>query len=117
MRKLTYAIFDLKGSKAVIYEPINAQSALETPPVRHWERAVLGAAWHLIRLPVLTLLVILEPIVTLLCGGLALLGVLTTILFVVIHAPHFPAWTMLSVSLGWMLALVFYEGLIRVLSD
>ena len=101
----------------MIYEPINAQSALETPPVRHWERAVLGAAWHLIRLPVLTLLVILEPIVTLLCGGLALLGVLTTILFVVIHAPHFPAWTMLSVSLGWMLALVFYEGLIRVLSD
>jgi hypothetical protein len=74
----------------VIYEPISAKSALETPPVRHWKRAVLGAAWHLIRLPVLTLPVILEPIVTLLCGRLALLGVLTTILFVVIHAPHFP---------------------------
>jgi hypothetical protein len=49
-------------------------------------------------------------------GGLALAGVLTTIFFVLIHAPHFPAWTMLTISIGFGLALIFYETLLRVFS-
>jgi hypothetical protein len=49
-------------------------------------------------------------------GGLALAGVLTTIFFVLIHAPHFPAWTMLTLSIGFGLALMFYEALLRVFS-
>ncbi|MDB6086860.1 MAG: hypothetical protein JWN43_4741, partial [Gammaproteobacteria bacterium] len=70
------------------------------------------ALWLLVRLPVLTLLVILEPVVTLVFGGLALAGVLTTIFFVVVQAPHFPAWTMLTISIGFGLALMFYEALL-----
>jgi hypothetical protein len=78
--------------------------------------AVFRGLWFLVRLPVFTLLVILEPVVALVLGGLALAGVLTTIFFVLIHAPHFPAWTMLAISIGLGLALMFYEVLLRVFS-
>jgi hypothetical protein len=78
---------------------------------------ILGLVWHVLRVPILTLLLILEPIIALACGGLALLGVLTTIFFTVIAAPHFPMWTMLSISIGFGVALVLYEGAIRVLAD
>ena len=77
---------------------------------------LLRGVWFLVRLPVFTLLVILEPVVALVFGALALAGVLTTIFFVFIHAPHFPAWTMLTISIGFGLALMFYETLLRVFS-
>lgn len=78
--------------------------------------ALLRGLWFLVRLPVFTLLVILHPVVALVLGGLALGGVLTTIFFVSIHAPHFPAWTMLTISIGFGLALMFYETLLRFFS-
>jgi hypothetical protein len=70
-----------------------------------------------VRLPVVMLLVILEPVVALLSGSVALLGLLTTVFFKLIAAPNFPTWTMLSISIGFGLALVLYEGAIVVLSD
>ena len=73
--------------------------------------------WHVVRLPIVILLVILEPVVALVCGALALLGVLTTLFFKLIAAPHFPTWTMLTISVSFGLALVLYEGAIVVLSD
>jgi hypothetical protein len=73
--------------------------------------------WHIVRLPMLTLLVIVRPVVVLMCGGLALLGVLMTVFFRVVEAPHFPAGTMLTISLSFGLALVLYEALIRGLSN
>src|SRR5258708_22278180 len=82
----------------------------------NWTAALGRGLWLLVRLPVFTLLVILEPVVALVLGGLALAGVLTTIFFVLIHAPHFPAWTMLALSIGFGLALMFYESLLRVFS-
>jgi hypothetical protein len=78
--------------------------------------AFLRGLWFLVRLPVFTLLVILHPVVALVLGGLALGGVLTTIFFVSIHALHFPAWTMLTMSIGFGLALMFYETLLRFFS-
>ena len=72
--------------------------------------------WLGVRLPVLLVLVILEPLVTALCGALALLGVLTTIFFLLVGPPHFPWVTMLAISLGFVVALVPYYGLIELLS-
>jgi hypothetical protein len=77
---------------------------------------LLRGLWYLVRLPVFMLLKILEPVAALVLGGLALAGVLTTIFFVLIHAPHFPAWTMLTISIGFGLALLIYETLLRVFS-
>jgi hypothetical protein len=81
-----------------------------------WSDVLMRGAWQLIRLPIFTLLVILEPVVALVLGGAALAGVLTTIFFVAIHAPHFPAWTMLALSVGFGPALMLYEAILRVFS-
>ena len=81
--------------------------------------AAVGLArllWLAVRLPMLLVLVILEPVVTALFGALALLGVLTTIFFALAGPPHFPWVTMLATSLGFAVALVPYYGLIRLLS-
>ncbi len=72
--------------------------------------------WLGVRLPVLLVLVILEPVVTALCGALALLGVLTTIFFLLVGPPHFPWIPMLAISLGFVLVLIPYYGLIELLS-
>ncbi|MGO9596216.1 MAG: hypothetical protein ACLQFT_13525 [Steroidobacteraceae bacterium] len=82
-----------------------------------YRREIIRWLWHAVRLPVVMLLVILEPVVALVCGAFALLGVLTTVFFKLIAAPHFPTWTMLIISIGFGLALVLYEGAIVVLSD
>lgn len=75
------------------------------------------ACWHGVRLPILTLLVILEPIVTFVFMGLALLGVLMSLFNrYVLALPHFPFVLMLSISVGFALCLVPYYLLIRWLS-
>ena len=83
---------------------------------QEWIAVLLQGLWFLVRLPVFTLLVILEPVVALVFGGLALAGVLTMIFFVLVHAPHFPAWTILTMSVGFGLALMAYEALLRIFS-
>ena len=73
--------------------------------------------WRATFLPVLMVLVILEPIVTFVLAALALLGLLTTLLFYFVGPPGFPVWTMLALSLGFATALVPYHALIRLLSN
>jgi hypothetical protein len=73
--------------------------------------------WRLAGLPVLLLLVILEPLVTFVFSALALLGLLTTVFFFLVGPPGFPVWTMLALSLGLAIALLPYHALIRWLSN
>ena len=73
--------------------------------------------WRAACLPVLMVLVILEPLVTFVLGGLALLGLLTTLFFYFVGPPELPVWTMLALSLGFAIALVPYHALIRLLSN
>lgn len=73
--------------------------------------------WHIGRLPVLLVLVILEPVVAFVCSTLALLGVLATLFFALLQVRHFPTATMLVISVSFAVILVLYEGLIRALSD
>jgi hypothetical protein len=72
--------------------------------------------WRPIRLPVLAFLVILEPIVSFVLGGVALLGILTTLFFRLIGGPHFPFWTMLMISVSFVAVLAVYEALIKLFS-
>lgn len=77
----------------------------------------LRLVWRLIRLPILTFLVILQPVVGLAFGGLALLGVLLSLFFKLSGAaPHFPFLMMLAISVGSGLVLIGYEALIRYVS-
>jgi hypothetical protein len=73
--------------------------------------------WRAACLPVLLVIVILEPLVTFVFSGLALLGLLTTLFFYLVGPPEFPVWTMLALSMGFAIALVPYHALIRLLSN
>jgi hypothetical protein len=78
--------------------------------------AIWGAMWQILRLPALMFLVVLEPIISLACFGLALLGVLTTIFFILVGPANFPWITMLCLSAGFAVAAIAYSAIIRLLS-
>jgi hypothetical protein len=78
--------------------------------------AIARLIWHVVRLPIITLLEILEPVISFVFGTLALLGVLTTILYKLIGMPHFPTTTMLLLSIGFGLVVLLYQGLLRIFS-
>jgi hypothetical protein len=69
-----------------------------------------------VRFPVFLLLAILEPVVTFTLGSLALLGVLTALLWRLVGPPHFPFVSMLLISLGLGLLSAAYQALVRFLS-
>jgi len=95
----------------------NGYTGREMSPGRLHARRVLRCLWNIGRLLILLPLVILEPVVAFLLGGLALLGLLTTAFFALTASPHFPTGTMLTLSISFALALVLYEGAIRILSS
>jgi hypothetical protein len=76
----------------------------------------LWLQWQGIRLPTFLLLAILEPVVSLVLGSLALLGVLTAFFWRFVGPPHFPFLLVLGVSLGFELVLIIYRKLLGVLS-
>lgn len=78
--------------------------------------AIFWLAWQAIRIPVLTLLVMFEPIVNFTLSALALLVALTAIFWKLADPKPFPFWTVLAASLACVLALALYHALIRVLA-
>jgi hypothetical protein len=83
---------------------------------QNYLRSGLRALWLAVRLPSCTLQAILAPVVRLLLGSLALLGVLMALFWKLVGPPHFPFIGMLGVSIGCGLALAGYERLLRLLS-
>ena len=76
---------------------------------------VLRLVWQLIRLPVLILMAILEPIVSVVLMGLATLGVLMCFFYeFLVRAPHFPFWLMMGISLSFAFLLMLYYALMRL---
>jgi hypothetical protein len=80
-------------------------------------RGPLQLVWRVIRLPILTFVVIVQPVVGLVFGGLALLGVLMSFFFKLTGAaPNFPFLRMLAISVCFGLVLIAYEAAVRCLS-
>lgn len=78
---------------------------------------ILWLIWQAIRLPLLALLKILEPIVSTVLAAAALLGVLTALFWkFAADRPHFPFFGVLALSVGCFLLLTLYHGAIRLLS-
>jgi hypothetical protein len=75
----------------------------------------LWLLWQCIRLPLLVLLSILEPVVRFVLGSLALLGVLMAFFWKLAGPPHFPFLLMLGISLRFAFALACYDALLRLL--
>jgi hypothetical protein len=79
-------------------------------------RCALWVVWQCIRLPLFLLLLVLEPVVTMVLGAFALLGVLTALFWKFFGPPDFPFLLMLSISLGLELVLIVYHKLLRLLA-
>lgn len=73
--------------------------------------------WNAVRLPLLAVLVLIEPAVRIVCSVALLLGVVASIAFEFSAVgPRFPFLGMLSVSLGFGLVLFAYYGLLALVS-
>jgi hypothetical protein len=73
----------------------------------------LATLWRALCAPIHALLALLEPIVSLILGLLALLGICMSLAFKVLR-PGFPFWTMVAVSLSFVVVLMLYHALLRV---
>ena len=67
-------------------------------------------------MPVLALLLILEPVVRIVLSAFALLMTLTAFLFEFAGTRPFPFFGALAVAIGAFCVLMLYEGLIQLLS-
>ena len=81
-------------------------------------RRVLWLAWQLLRLPILGLLLVLEPVVRFVLSWLALSGFLTAFVIEFSRdASRFPFWGMIVFSGGCATALIVYHAVVRLLSQ
>lgn len=95
------------------------ESTVEKQPsiVSDLSRGVFGLIWQTLRLPVLIVLGILEPIVRFMLSALALLALFAAFFFKLSGAaPHFPFWGTLGLSVACILLLLAYHFLMRLLS-
>lgn len=76
---------------------------------------VFTICWRAVAVPLHALLALLEPVVSIVLGLLALLGVGASLAFKFLR-PEFPFWTMMAVSLSFVVALMLYHALLRVTS-
>jgi hypothetical protein len=79
-------------------------------------KCALRFAWQCIRWPLFLFLLVLEPVVTFVLGALALLGVLTALFWKFFGPPYFPFPLMIGTSLGFALAAILYQKVLRLLS-
>ena len=93
-----------------------SDESLPVPRPRSGAAFALRAAWACMRLPLLALLVILEPLVRFALGAFALVLVLTALFFELVSSSAIPFWGMLRTAVGCVALLTLYERLIRGLS-
>ena len=73
--------------------------------------------WQIVRLPVLAVLLVLEPFVSLILTAVGFLGIVVAVILKFSgDLPHFPFWEMVGFSVGALLLLMTYHVLIGILS-
>ena len=78
-------------------------------------RSALNLTWQVLRIPVATVLVLLEPVVGFVLAGLAILGVIAALFRAVAGVgPNVAVWSMLALSGGSLLLLALYYAVIRL---
>lgn len=78
---------------------------------------VLRMLWLIVRLPVLAVLLVLEPLVSLVLAAFGFIGIVVAVILKFSgDLPHFPFWEMMAFSVGALLLLMAYHALIGILS-
>jgi len=79
--------------------------------------SVLWILWQVVRLPVLAVLLVLEPFASLILTAFGFLGIVVALILKFSgDLPHFPFWTMMAFSIGALLLLMAYHSLIGIFS-
>ena len=79
--------------------------------------SVLWIFWQVVRLPALAVLLVLEPFVSLILTAFGFLGIVVALLLKLSgDLPHFRFWLMIAFSIGSILLLMAYHGLIGLFS-
>jgi hypothetical protein len=80
-------------------------------------RGILGLIWCAVRVPILIVLAFLEPFVRFVLIGVAVLSVLTALVYKGSSvAPPIPFWVMICVSLVCVMLVPVYHVVLRLLS-
>lgn len=89
----------------------------ELPHGRALAWSILWILWQAVRLPLLAVLLVLEPFVSLILTAFGFLGIVVAfILKFSGDLPHFPFWLMMAFSIGAILLLMAYHALIGLFS-
>lgn len=82
---------------------------------RRLRESVLWALWQAIRLPVLAVLLVLEPFVSLALTAFGTVGILTAFFFkFAVDLPRFPFWQVMGISVGAIFVQMAYHALISI---
>ena len=89
----------------------------ELPRPRRLGWSVLWIFWQMVRLPLLAVLLVLEPFVSLILTTFGFLGIAVALLLKLSgDLPHFRFWLMIVFAVGSILLLMAYHGLIGLFS-
>jgi hypothetical protein len=78
--------------------------------------ALAGALWRAIRLPVVAVLLLIEPAINLVCGFAIFAGVVASVAFEFSAVgPRFPFWFVAGMSVSFAVVLVLYHLLLAFL--
>jgi hypothetical protein len=98
-------------------DQVRAVRRCEEFEARSFVLVVLRALWIGVRLPVLAVLIVFEPIFRLVLAGLALLFALMAAFYALIHLPGgLPLWGMLACAAGAVMLLSLYYAVLRAFS-
>ena len=89
----------------------------ELPRGRTVALSLLWVLWQFVRLPVLAVLLVLEPFISLALTAFGFLGIVVALILKFSgDLPHFPFWLMMAFSIGAILLLMAYHALIGIFS-
>jgi len=95
--------------------PFDERCELPTGRTIAW--GVLWVLWQVVRLPVLAVLIVFEPFVSLILTAFGFLGIAVALILKFSgDLPHFPFWLMMAFSIGAILLLMAYHVLIGLFS-
>lgn len=89
----------------------------ELPHRRSLGWNVLWVLWQVVRLPVLAVLLVLEPFVSLVLTAFGFLGIVVALILKLSgDLPHFPFWLVIAFSISAILVLMAFHALIGIFS-
>lgn len=110
-------VHGIKGSAVMKTASDRFSKAEEGSVVADLFRAILLFIWDVVRIPILIVLAFLEPLIRVILVGIAILSLLTGLVYQGSSAPPpIPFWVMLSVSLGCVMLVPAYHVVLRFLS-